>query len=464
MPIKVKAGGLWKDAVPKVKVGGLWKDASSYVKAGGLWYQASSNSINIIIDSATTLYDFNLKAYMQSAGIWPASGPVVINELRITARTVITHLPLAAAPPAQYGSKAGAAPAVNGYTLLKEMPAGLVTSNTSGGTTNYTEYMHDVWLYRQDLTKHAFTTGDAWPSGSRIGNFIVEGSIVGRGGDGAGVYGDTTFYDTQKWAVTGSTSTAKTISTYSARDTVLYRHGWPSLHTTVPITTLNAVGKVAGGGAGGCYPSPLYYTYAQGNATQRAEALAQVAAFNAKSRPMDEDAFFATGRGTGSTLYFQSTMAGSAASAAHGCGGGQGGGKGGKARALSNTSTNTWVLGVEGGDGTLSAPGGAGTSTVSYNSTDTKYGGVPSKMVGGGVPGAALGADALHKLSVVYTNWAGEALAYFDNTPAAEWTVDIYGTIIVSVPTKTMYSQGGDAITGASLITNITGNLYGRRV
>ena len=33
----IKAGGVWKTAVPYVRVGGTWKKAAPYIKAGGTW-------------------------------------------------------------------------------------------------------------------------------------------------------------------------------------------------------------------------------------------------------------------------------------------------------------------------------------------------------------------------------------------------------------------------------------------
>lgn len=162
-------------------------------------------------------------------------------------------------------------------------------------------------------------------------------------------------------------------------------------------------------------------------------------------------------------------MGGSAKFVMHGGGGGQGGSFGGISRKISNTSSGStyynYVNGTDGGAGTLNAPGGAGTSTVSYSTNDSKYGGVSGRVEGGGIPGAALGQDALHKLDVKFIQASNSAVvSMFDGQPSADFTLTGEGYSISYYTTPVIYSRGGNAITGKTLITTATGNIKGRQV
>ena len=152
--------------------------------------------------------------------------------------------------------------------------------------------------------------------------------------------------------------------------------------------------------------------------------------------------------------------------AAHGCGGGQGGSYGGLRRVFANSGTiAVWTLGTDGGNGTLTAAGSAGTSTVAYDSSDTKYGGTESRVFNGGIPGATKGQDALTKLTVYQTLKTGEVQSRFDNVEPTPLNVDAgYAGVYTYLPTKTVYSKGGNSITGKNLITTITGNFFGPQI
>lgn len=466
MSINVNTGGLWKEAIPFVRPAGSWKQADAYVRQGGLWYQTTSRGLDILIDSATPLYDFNLKNWLITAGLWSDTSPVIIKTLTITARTLIAHTQYTTRTQPEWGGKNGVPVQKVGFTLTKTISAGSVISNVSGGVTYYTEYMHDVWAYTQDLTAHAFTTGEGWPAGSRIETFLIEGKIQGRGGDGAGIHGYTQ-YDTRIWNTTAPT---KQTNANNLASIVLFRHGYPAFRTTIPIGTLNVTGEVAGGGAGGAYPSPGYAPYTVGNAERQANAEQQIALWNAmeKAPQNGPEGSVDTGRvvsrpGYGS-LYSLYVLGGHAAMAAHGCGGGYGGGLGGLRQVLSNSTTDTWVLGTDGGNGTLTSAGGAGTSTVTFNSTDSKFGGTPSKLVGGGIPGANKGQDADTKLTVYQTLWDGTVTARFDNGTPTVMTDTTLSPGSTYLPSKVFFAKGGESITGKSLITNISGNFFGRQV
>lgn len=468
MSIHVNTGGLWREASPSVHVGGVWQSAEAFVRQGGVWYQTTSSGVNILIDSATPLYDFNLKTWLQGAGLWPASGPVVINELRITAQTVITHQVIPLRVPDYTSDHAGTPPERHGYKKTLMYAAG---SSTNTGMI----YRNNMFAYDQDLSVHAFTTGTDWPVGSTIQRFILEGRIIGRGGDGSGLTG-TTYNSVQRLP------SATSDITYTFDHTIGPRHGWPALHTTVPIQTLEVPGELGGGGAGGFLPGVAYTISGTGNT--KADHDARVAAWVANPAistlfkmlqaysSMSTVGLTAMGRGTNGNLntmsvHSSSVLGGSAKMVMHGGGGGQGGSFGGISRKVANSSSGstyyTYVNGVDGGNGTLNAPGGAGTSTVSYSTNDTKYGGDPSSISQGGIPGAALGQDCLSKLDVTYNN-ANGAVNLFDGQPGVDLTFDYAGAPLTYYVTPVLYTKGGNAITGASLIGSATGNIKGRQV
>ena len=470
MSIHVNTGGLWREASPSVNVGGVWKNADAFARQGGVWYQTTSNGINVVIDSAAVLYDFNLKTWLQGAGLWPASGPVVINELRITARTVITHRVMSVRVPDYTSDRAGTPVDYHGYKKTLLLAANQAT-NTG------LVYRHNIIAYDQDLSVHAFTTGTDWPAGSSIKTFILEGRIIGRGGDGCGMAGSTF---TAVFRMPGATNDG----TATLDHMVGMRHGWPALHTSIPIQTLSVTGELGGGGAGGMYPG-VSYTMSSANNTKAGHD-ARVAAFQADScvsnlyhmlqayASLVTVALVPMGRYVTPTNLDTTTphnglmIGGNAKFVMHGGGGGQGGSFGGISRKMSNTSNSsyyyTYTNGVDGGAGTLNAPGGAGTSTVTYATNDSKYGGVSGRVEGGGIPGAALGQDGLHKLDVKYVLASNSSVvSLFDGQPSADYTYTGDYTYTYFT-TPVIYTRGGNAITGKSLITSATGNIKGRQV
>lgn len=460
MPIKVKASGAWKDAVPKVNVGGAWKAASSFVKAGGLWYQASSNGLNIIIDSATTLYDFNLKAYMQGAGIWPASGPVVINELRITARTVITQNVGSEVVDFElrYNNATPFRPAPRGYKVYTHI-------------VNGASYGHQYYQENPDLYP-AFTTGDGWPVGSIIQKFIVEGLIYGKGADGLGT---PKTYNARRENSDGSVIlSSQDISTSGDGFMAMtLRHGYPALAVTVPIVSLQVAGGVYGGGASsaciGLTAAPAGTVDANSHPVPIADWPARLTAEYLITQPITIKAssngvttpYYGFARG----VLWPTTSAYGLLSICgfgfHGGGGGQGGGVGAnpiRTPTFMSGANAGFIAGREplaGGDGTVGAVGAGSTAPVEYYDNDSKYGGGESVMAqsSAALSGCSWGAEL--SSSTFLTNYvaAGAGRAPVPPTTVALITEGMHQT---RAHTRIFFSKSGAAILGAANVTSYT--------
>lgn len=444
---------------------------------------ASPAGIDVVIDSATPLYNFNLKSHLQTNGLWPATGPMVINTLTITARTTIRFPDMTVRVPDFWGGQSAAPTQYSGWRTHIAAAAG--STNDIGGT------IHDpIYLYSQDLSIHAFTTGDGWPSGSLIRTINVLGKIIGRGGDGQGLTGLTS--GTYRSTPSGGTTQTLTLKGYVSR-----RHGWPAMEIKVPVNQLNVSGLVAGGGAGGSYPGPIVRSvYLTGDGREEASK-AQVRALmsritaNMTSKEIFDagmplsfgyidlqtsDVFSSIGAiksgiGDGSyetsSPFFAPTFGGDAKALMHGCGGGQGGGLGGVSVKMTSSSDGTFYYtytnGTDGGSGTDSAPGGAGTTPVHYTTNDTKVG-LSGSVYGGGIQGASFGADSTSKLDVYSAPY---------NTPGTVYTrmnldtsAELTGVSSLYISSVALWARGGNAVTGNSFIASIPSimNIKGRVV
>lgn len=443
MPIKVKASGVWKDAAPKVKVSGSWKDASGYVKAGGLWYQASSNGINIIIDSATTLYDFNLKTYMQSAGIWPASGPVVINELTVTARTYITTTPRVKVP-LMYDTLTDTPTPPIPYTGFKWARM-VVPAKSQGTNQNSTMYR---FKFAQDLARYAFTVGAGWPVGSVINKFNVLGFIYGQGGDGDD--------DGMEFVPGGiSYNWYANDGTYPATTTELCQsgHGDHAMHTSnVHITTLAVTGGVYGGGAGGSMGRYINTKAADVVNTTYAPPLVDVPVDIAEFWPTNTPTSFGSGglvwwpvQQLGVKDNVQTAAIQYAMWRINGHGGGQGGGRGGS---IGGTRSVIRSAPQPGGAGTFAARGVCPSNLVDYDEAGEK---VTLTFKTAYVTGPQAGA------------WGEDSTPgqVYDNQSIYSLTGSVVDRLITNDTRKNTYIGpyryiGGTAIQGRASITTIT--------
>lgn len=467
MPIKVKASGAWKDAAPKVKVSGSWKDASSFVKAGGLWYQASSNGLNIIIDSATTLYDFNLKTYIQDAGIWPASGPVVIDKLTVTARTVITQ---------DVGQEVVAyEDRLANSTPWRATPRGYKMVTKSVVISGHTYYQFISYQENPDLYP-AFTTGSGWPAGSLIKTLQVEGVIYGKGADGMG---HTTTYAAQYQGPDGTIYKVPGNGSSTSEELLVgLRHGYPAVSLTIPVTTLTVTGGVYGGGAAAsralftiyplgtpnqqtcgvpvaAWPERLTGEFTLANPITRTGAggVAYVTYYTFRGGILNPYLQIYSGTYSPDTLHMNFP-------GAHGHGGGQGFGKGGGAftslPVLSGGAFAPGYTGLPGGNGTLTAPGAAPSSVVDYYFNDSKYGAAstikyPTDTFDGLPWGTERTAAYTYKGDLKAAG-AGRAL----NPPTMDFTVPAVGMYPNLANTRVFGSKAGAAILGTSNVTTYT--------
>lgn len=429
--------------MPKVKVGGVWKDASGYVKAGGLWYQTTSSGINVIIDSATTLYDFNLKTYMQGAGIWPASGPVVINELTVTARTYITTTPRVKVP-FMYETLTDTPIPPIPYTGFK-WERMVVPVKSQGTNQNSIMYR---FKFAQDLARYAFKVGDGWPVGSVINKFNVLGFIYGQGGDG----------DCDGWELVPGGVNYNWYANDGLYPTTNVEicpsgHGDHALHTSnVPITTLAVSGGVYGGGAGGNIGRYINTKGSDVVQTTYAPPLVDV--------PVDLAEFWSAntatslgGNGLGLWHIPQVGVKGNVQTATieyalwrvNGCGGGQGGGRGGS---IGGTRTVIRSAPQPGGAGTFAAKGACPSNLVDYDEAGEKITLTYKTTYVTGPQAGAWGEDSS----------PGQV---YDNQNIYSLTSSVVDRVLTGGTAKSSYIGpykyiGGTAIQGRSSITTIT--------
>ena len=376
MSINVNTGGLWKEATPFVRPAGSWKQADAYVRQGGMWYQSSSQGMNILIDSATPLHDFNLKTWMQGAGLWPESGPVIIDELTVTARTHITTSERSAVVPvhASYLTDLAAPPMnTNGFKWMKRV----IAAGTMG--SGQTQPLYN-FMFAQELNRYAFNMGTGWPVGSVVNTFNVQGYIYGRGGDGdCSIVGNPYQVPGGKaydwYANNGTYYDANILLCQSG-------HGDHGLNTaSVVIKTLNVTGGVYGGGAGASLNRML--------CTKEANTV-YIANPPPASEPFDQSTLWGLA-GTVKTGFLSFEPLGWWTTASrgrfnsdtglieilkvysHGYGGGQGGGRGGVAQPMAPSATLTIQGEVQsGGNGTFDSIGASPSNVAQFTNND-KY-------------------------------------------------------------------------------------------
>lgn len=443
MTLHINTGGLWKEASVLVRVSGAWKEAEAYVRQGGLWYQASTNGLKLIIDSATTLYDFNLKNYLQGAGLWPASGPVVISELTITARTRISTTPSAIDVPSSYSTVGAGTPCPITFAGFRHKSFN--TPTTLGWLTRH--------VFSQDLTRHAFTTGAGWPSGSLIRRFIVDGLIYGQGGSApkAGNYPQVeggAYIDFMGNALR---------PTGAAVNPNYEGHGYNALEVTIPVGELLGFGGVYGGGA-----AANWYRAVQQAGSGNLLSLSTLPSKNTPLSYIDIMERIVQAPTTDNSMSY--TPASFISEFLpnpnvlifpylHGLGGGQGGGKGGRVNHPTVGTANDTTVAIQayaqaGGDGSIAAAGGTATATTRYTSIG-KYGNF--------IRGARVLSPALAG------SWGQDAtaghLAHPDDANLQGRTTD--GMVEVSTnpkvdaPVALPYNnKGGAAVTGVSFITS----------
>lgn len=373
MSINVNTGGLWKEATAFVNAAG-WKQANAYVRQGGIWYQASSSGMKLLIDSPSPLYDFNLKTWMQGAGLWPASGPVIIDELTVTARTHITTSERSAVVPAHasYLTDLAAPPMnTNGFKWMKRV----IAAGTMG--SKQTQPMYN-FLFAQELNRYAFTMGTDWPVGSVVNTFNVQGFIYGRGGDGdCSIVGNPYQVPAGKaydWYANNGAYYDANIQLCPSG------HGDHGLNTaSVVIKTLNVTGGVYGGGAGASLNRMLctkdLNTVFIANPPPASEPFDQATLWGLVGTaqtgfmtwaPLGLWATATKGRFNSDTGLIESLMVYS-----HGYGGGQGGGRGGVAQRIAPSATLTIQGEVQsGGNGTFNSIGASPSSVTQYTSND----------------------------------------------------------------------------------------------
>lgn len=125
----IKQGGQIKGFWPRVKHNGVVKIPKAvYVKHNDVWYSILRNSIKILLNQPV-YENFNLKQYMQDAGLWLTTRMRV--ELEIA----------------------------EGTSIVSKTPP----------------------LFSPELIKPAFSSGSGWPSGSRI-SVVNRGAVISAGG------------------------------------------------------------------------------------------------------------------------------------------------------------------------------------------------------------------------------------------------------------------------------------------
>lgn len=466
MPASVKDSGSFKPLSAYQKINGLWLPISMWQKYQGVWYEANSNGIKVVIDSPTTIYDFNLKDFLISAGLWTPEKPIVITELLITEQTVLTQTVANQRVYAVRGYDGQATPPdIPGYTKV------LVPSRREGTATYY-----NYCVYDQNLSLYAFDTGDGWPTNSRIERLVIQGKVHGRGGNGSGGSNNSTtpfgvLFDG------GSRSTLPAVSYVGPS------HGWPALRTTLPIKTLSVPGLLAGGGAGG---GPRGRAISKTNT----EVMNLIDSRPLKLSEMEPyvGPFFLTLCAepilvSGSAprdpapLHSQGTliMAVSPRIGYHGGGGGQGGAFGGLVNPLPNNYTDssnyaTYVNGVAGTDSPLEAPGTASVANVQVTSAG-KYQPARERLFvsSGSFIGGAWGEDTPEcLLSSGDLNQANLTAQWWDSgQPARSALIDYGGGVTSTVYfSSRLKSWGGPSIKGVELIQTILNseNIKGRQV
>lgn len=477
MSIHVNTGGLWREASPRVNVGGVWKNADAFARQGGVWYQTTSSGINVVIDSATVLYDFNLKTWLQGAGLWSVSRPVVINELRITARTVITQ---------NVGQEVVDYEQRENSTLYRTVPRGYQTIVRLEGS-NYCFYntQEDPALYP------AFTTGDGWPAGSSIARILVEGTIYGKGADGLG--GPTTYTAICRTKTSSSITEVNSSQIFQSLlmppISIGLRHAYPAMKLTLPVGRLEVSGGVYGGGASSATwaievsRGPLTAGY---NGTHHPIPVENwpkkmthkflvdnpITTRSVSNGTTTDTTYFGFRYGTyymGVTTSPSGTFLAGPGGSMHGGGGGQGNGKGaGPALNMQQVFAQEPVSGfgpIAGGNGTLTAAGAAAASRERYYNSDSKYGGATARdtlsPLSGGVWGekpplgrfmvstAAAGAGHAPLPPSNTYNMLDEGIYRYDEPQL--WTVPVYaGTKQRDL--AVFRSQPGEAVLGSAFL------------
>lgn len=457
MPGSVKDSGSFKPLSAFHKVNGLWLPISMWQRYQGVWYEANSNGIKVVIDSPTPIYDFNLKNFLISAGLWTPEKPIVITELLITEQTVLTQDILNERVSDFYGYYNISAPA--------EKKGYIRTLNAYVRNADWSIYTGPFALFSQNLSLYAFDTGDSWPVGSKIKLFNLKGTIYGRGGNGSGGFDNATspIYDKNPYL-----PGASTIPLSCCR-----QHGWPALKTTLPIDVLNVSGLLAGGGAGGSLFGTVVATEASLFAgidnipndrpvVQSDLIIAHSYIAGVSASPNLLNGAVAT---SSITHYGLGTDIGEVAP--HGGGGGQGGGLSGRTNPAANQYTDssnytTYVNGVPGQPGTLLAPGTASTALISIDIRSKYFSGLTTYTTGGGgVRGGGWGEDSPQN------TWQSVGLlggADYWNSPHPPTTLTLYSTDYRF--SKTLKGWGGPSIKGVELIQTILNseNIKGRQV
>lgn len=447
--------GTYKPLSAFQKVNGLWVPISVWNKYQGVWYEVNSNGIKVIIDSATTIYDFNLKNFLISAGLWTPAKAITITELLVTERTVLTQDVLNERVSDLYGYYNATPPA--------EKKGYIRTLNAYNRNVDNTVYIGPFAVFSQNLSLYAFDTGSDWPAGSSIKVFNLKGTIYGRGGNGSGGFDN-------------ATSLAYNQNLYLPQPIAIplsccRQHGWPALKTTLPIETLNVSGLLAGGGAGGS----LFGTVV----ASEASLFSGIDAIPVDRPVIQSDLIIAHSylpgvnappnqlNGTVASGTNTQYGAGGGGVAPHGGGGGQGGGLSGRTNPAANQYTDAsnytnYVNGVPGTAGTLLAPGTASTSLISVDTKGKYFTGVTTYTTGGGgVRGGAWGEDSPSNTWLVGGLFAGTD--YWDS-PHPPTTLNLNTTNYRF--SRTLKGWGGPAIKGVDLIQTILGDslIKGRRV
>lgn len=452
MTISANVGGAWKGAAPKVNVGGAWKASDAWVRAGGLWYQASANGLKVTIDSATTLYDFNLKTYLQGAGLWPASGPLVIDELTITARTRITQ---------NVGdSVVDNEVNYNVSTPYRTLPRGYKGITIFADNTYvFSNTQEDTALYP------AFTTGDGWPTGSKINRIVVEGLIYGKGADGLG--NPQTYYGQWRTSAGQQGADVTVWAILSGFLGIGLRHGWDAMKLTVPVGRIEGSGTVGGGGAAATtmgvqlaksptssamtstvplanWPKRLTMEWWHNGNVQRYDAnnVAQVCRYWPVGCFMPTAALGSDGVWN---LFGQQLFT----TGFHGGGGGQGGGKGSRGWQHPIFATGTYNTGrapLNGGDGTLTAPGTSSAAPIQWYSSDSKYGGGNAHQFDAVPTAGAFGEKPTIPNAKVSASAAGAGYSAVPptavHTHAQEGSIDAWTRVFASQPGRAVLGGG----------------------
>lgn len=426
---------------------------------------AAQSGLNIIIDSATRIYDFNLKTYLQQLGMWSDTNPIVINSLTVTSQTTITTTKRNYDTPTDWCTMAAGdvVPDFVGFKKTKVLvPAGTIGS---GSPAFYRTHL------TQDVNRFAFTTGTGWPVGSVIKRMNIAGTIFGEGGKGddGGAY--------EPYSAAGySTVVSSGIQPSGAYDANYNFLGWTSaaaiapraaqghgdnaLEITIPVLALDVAGLVMGGGAGAGVITPIRAIAGVSRPVGRPDESLWVAHFpvNAQQGRQNQfnhlsDPFYTPSEGR----WYSGGLRGYYL-ALNGAGGGAGEGRGGTAAPLPATVAGSFTLYTQvqqGGNGALLLPGASPTTNPRSEFADPKagtyYWGEYLTAPAAGAPGQ----DATHAAVRIGSDY----LVVSTQTSVT----DSVGTVYNFAGTRTY--KGGLGIRGNANIAAVTGadNIKGVR-